>query len=326
MHALRPVPLIAALAAACFCQAAAASTALPTLPSGGAAVTSFQGLALNQWYVLGNHLSAATWVPGAITQDGSALALPGASDLVRQAAAAPASGSALASALAQVSTTRLGAKAWAGEAATPLANAPMAMGYASVVFAAVLDQDVRLSFDLRLDGSLTASDPLTPGAGAAVAALAFGSTANYQTEHLSTAFAAAGLDAYAEDEAFIRQYSTLQSTRQTHLDTFGAQTRALHNPIAVDSTLTVTAEGTRLDCDPGLSPVCGHYAYFFGVMLFTAAQDGGLADFSHTLQVSSYRVDGGPALAFEAVSAVPEPSAALLLGAGLCALVWRRRR
>lgn len=325
---LRLATMALSLAAAFSCQPAAADATTPTLPLGTPDFSNLYGLELNQWYVLGNHVDAGTLVNGIPTQDGTPRTFPTGGDLTRRAETSQTSGSKWASAQALVSPTSLGALASAHDPGSAFSSGTLAVGYSTITFAAMLDQATSFKFDIKLDGHLDANDQhklSTDVTGAAVSALAFGSFTNQTNADMVTAFSTAGLDPYAEGEAFIRQYSAVHSTTQAHLDTFGAQTSAVDDRVDVDTTLHVTADGTRLDCDPSLSPACGRYFYYFTVMLFTAAQDGGLADFSHTLQVSSVSAGGGAAQPFSAISAVPEPSSALLLALGLGGLAARRR-
>ncbi|HET9642804.1 MAG TPA: PEP-CTERM sorting domain-containing protein, partial [Burkholderiaceae bacterium] len=77
-----------------------------------------------------------------------------------------------------------------------------------------------------------------------------------------------------------------------------------------------------------ISPACGRYFYMAGAFLFTGAQNGGFADFSHTLEITSVSVGDGAAQPFEALSPVPEPASATLLAVGMLGLfsiVTRRR-
>lgn len=329
MQALRLTALALSLATAFLSTPAVADLTAPPLPLGTPGFSNLYGLELNQWYVYANQNTAGTLVDGKTTQDGALTIFPTGTDLTRRAETSQVSGSKQASALATVSPTSLGAAASAHDPVNLFSNGTLAVGQASMMFAAVLDQNTSFKFDIKLNGHLDANDQHKLGpdvAGAAVSALVFGSTPNYKTEDMVTTFNAAGLDPYAEGEAFIRQYSALQSSTQAHMDTFGAQTSPIHDLVNVNTTMHVSVDGTYQDCDRQLSPACGRYVYFFNVMLFTAAQDGGLADFSHTLQVSSYSVGGGAAQPFSAVSAVPEPATAPLLALGIVGVLGAAAR
>jgi hypothetical protein len=136
----------------------------------------------------------------------------------------------------------------------------------------------------------------------------------------------AGLGAFAEGgDPLLQQLISAKPSTQTHLDVYGAQSDVDHRAVDIDTTLHVSANGTRIDCDTPISPACGRYFYAVDAFLFTGAQNGGLADFSHTLEVASISIGGGAAQPFNAISAVPEPATALLMALGLCGLAGRRR-
>lgn len=333
MPALRPASalrLLAAVAAATLATAPArADTTLPPLPLGTPGLSNLYGLELNQWFVFANLPSAGTYIDGSTTQEGALQPFPLGSELSRQAQTSQASGSKLASAFARVSATGVGASASARDPLDPASSWTGAASYAMVSYAAVLDRNTSVRFDLKLDGQLRTLGERAIGpdaSGAAVAALAYGSQAEMTNESQRAVFEAAGLSPDAGGDVLLQQLSTLKSSTQTHLDAFGAQADTAHPWTDVDTTLHVTAQGTEVKCDGSFSsPACGRYFYLFNVLLFTGAQNGGLADFSHSLQVSAISVDGGAALPFQAVSAVPEPSTALLWAAGVCGLLVRRR-
>ncbi|MFG6428837.1 hypothetical protein [Roseateles sp. LYH14W] len=329
MNSLRLAASALSLSAALAPQAAMADAAAPTLPLGQPDLSNLYGLELNQWYVFANFNTAGTVVDGVVTQQGGFKAFPAGADLSRSAETSQAAGAKLAAASARVSPTGVGTMASARDTLNPLGTGAAAIGYSTVTYAAYLEQDTSFQFDIKLTGQLSRLGDRPAGAdtsGAAVAALTYGSHANYTTEAAVATFNAAGLDPYAEGDALIQQYRSLTSSTQTHLDAFGAQTSAADSTIAVDTTLRVTAQGTRQNCDTPFSPACGRYLYFFNVVLFTGAQNGGLADFSHSLEVSSVSVGGDAALPFSAISPVPEPAQAALLIAGLLAVCAARRR
>jgi hypothetical protein len=333
MPAFRLAVLSLGLAAAFAATPARADATTPSLPLGLPGPSNLYGFELNQWFVYANHVSAGTFIDGSTTEDGGLIPFPSASQLTRSAEASQVSGSKLAAGFARVAPSSLGASASARDPLNPASTLTGAAGYAMVSYVAVLDTDASLQFNLKLDGQLHTVGERALGAdgsGAAVAALAYGSHANMTTANVAQTFEAAGISPDADGDLLLHELSTLKSSTQTHLDAFGAQTDTARTSADIDTTLHVTAQGTRLDCDASVvSPACGRYFYMLNLVLFTGAQDGGVADFSHSLQVSSYSVNGGPAQAFTAVSPVPEPANASLLIVGLAALggfVWRRRR
>lgn len=331
MHAVRFSTLALSLIAAFVHAPAAADVTPPPLSLGTPDISNLFGLELNQWYVFANRAAAGTIVDGQLSEQVLSKVVPTGADLSLRAEDSQTSGSKLASAMARVSPTSIGASASAHDPLNPLGAGTAAISYSTVTYFALLDQDTSFKFDFKLDGQLRrVGDAMAPDtSGAAVAGLAYGSHANYTGAAANAAFLAAGLDLDAGSEPLIQQLSHLQSSTQTHLDAFGAQTSSVNSSIDVDTTLHVTAQGTQQNCQTPISPACGRYFYFFNVLLFNGAQNGGVADFSNSLKVTGVSMDGGPALPFNAISPVPEPTSAALLFAGLmgvAGIVARRRR
>lgn len=317
---VRPIAL--SLFAAC--MPAAAQSSLPPMLLGTPDPASFHGLLLNQWYVAAKQVSAGSLIDGVPTQGGSFETFPLAPATPSRAESGQTLDGKTVSASALATATQLGASASAAAPLQPDATGMTAVGYAALSYWAVLDRDVVVSFSLGLQGSLSTSGSLAAGSDAStagVAVLAHGSQANFSKASQAALFANAGLDVDAEGETLLRQLGMLQPSTQPHLDVFGAQADTLHSWVPVDTTMSVTAHGTELVCDgtepAAIAAVCGRYFYFMNVFLFTGAHNGATADFSHTLGVSSIRVDGGPEQAFSPVSAVPEPGSAWMLSAGL---------
>lgn len=323
------------------CAAASALSSLPAaaqvaLPGGPvtAGPESFYGLLLNQWYVAGNNVNASTFIDGATGGQGGLLSFPTPAALSRTAESSQRTDSKLASSAAAVSSTSLGAFASAGAPLEPMATWAGATAYSMVSYWAVLERDAPVRFDLHLDGLLSTTGGRLSGpdaSGAAVAVLAHGSESNFSNASQAALFARGGINANAEGDALLQQLTTLRPSTQTHLEAFGAQSDAMHPSMTINTDLHVTASGTRIDCDASVpapvSAACGRYFYFMNVFLFTGAQNGGIADFSHTLQVTGLSVDGAVTQPFTAASPVPEPRSALLLAAGVLALAaWRRRQ
>lgn len=333
MRQLRSLPL--ALFAALLPGLAAAQATVPTPPLGDPTPASLYGALLNQWYVGINHVSAGTFIDGATTLNGGIAALPTPAELARSADTAQTQGSKQASAAASVTSTSLGAYSLARDPMDSASTWTGALAYSIVSYWAVLDSPAPVRFDLKLSGTLATSGDRSLDAdasGAAVAALAYGSQANPTNESQAALFGAAGFSWLAEGDVLLHELSTLKSSTQTHLDTFGAQSDTAHRAIDVDTELHVTASGTEIKCNgtepAAVQPLCGRYSYFMNVMLFTGAQNGGLADFSHTLGVVSLSVGGGAAQPLNAISPVPEPATAPMLAlgvAGLLAAAARRR-
>lgn len=316
MTFLRPAAFALSLTTALLHAPASADAEPPRLSLGTPDLSNLYGLELNQWYVFANHVTAGTIIGEQVTQDGTFKAFPTGTDLGRHAETSNVVDGRLASAFARVSPTSLGAAASARDPLNLQGTGTTAIGYSMVTYFALLDQDTSFKFDIKVDGQLQ-KHGVAATSGAAVAALAYGSHANYTTEAATATFNAAGLDPWAEGDTLALQLSSLQSSTQFHLDVLGRQTSLTDTSIDIDTTLQVTAQGTQQNCDRPVSPACGRYFYFFDVVLFTGARDGGSADFSHTLEISSVSVGGGAAQPFNAISPVPEPAGTALLVAGL---------
>lgn len=316
------------LAALAFQGGAQAQVTLPSLPLGNPDPASDYGTLLNQWYVSFNRVNASTFIDGALTNNGNERLFPSPDALARTAETFQTVGNKTATASSRVSATSMGAAATAIDPIEPTSTRTVGISYSALSYWAVLDRNVPVTFDLKLDGTLRTTGDRSAGAdasGAAVAVLAHGSEANFNNASQAALFGAAGIDVNAEGEALLAQLSTLRPSTQTHLDAFGAQSDRSSSGVDVNTMLHVTASGTEIHCDTPVSPACGRYFYFMGVFLFTGAQNGGLADFSHTLSVSSFSVNGAAAQPFLPTSPVPEPASALLLAAGLIGLRLRRR-
>lgn len=328
MTAVRITSLALSLVAAFAPTPVLADATPPPLSLGAPNISNLWGLELNQWYVFGSRVTAGTIIDGQLTEKSDSRAVPTRADLELRVEDSQVSGSKLASAMARVSPTSLGAAASARDPLNPLGAGTAAVGYSVVTYFAMLDQDSSFKFDIKLDGQLRQlGDAMAPDtSGAAVAALTYGSHANYTGAASQAAYLAAGVDLDAGSETLVQQLAHLNSSTQTHLDAFGAQTSSVNSWIDVDTTLHVTAQGTQQNCEKPISPACGRYFYFFNVLLFTGAQNGGLSDFSHTLEVSSYSADGGAALPFSAISPVPEPASTAMLALGLTTLAGLARR
>ena len=325
-----------ALASAMAHLPASADAVLPPFPLGAPTPANLYGLELNQWYVASNEVFAGTIIDGALSRSGGTVDFPTPSQLSRSADNAQHNDSKLASAFARVGPYSLGTSASAGAPLEPTATGSVAIGHAVVGYWAMLDQDTTVTFNLKLDGHLGTTGDVALGAdrsGAAVTAFAFGSETGLSSANAYTMFAKAGLGAFAEgnnEDAALQELISAQPSTQLHLDVYGAQSDVNHRAVDVDTMLHVSANGTRIDCDTPISPACGRYFYMVGTFLFTGGQTGGLADFSHTLQVSSVSIGGGAAQPFLPASPVPEPASWLLMAAGMAALAalagTRRRR
>lgn len=329
MQVLRLSALALGLAASFTFPASAASLVTP--PSLGAPdLPNLYGMELNQWFVLGNSVFAGTLIDGVLSRSGSTEYFPTPSLLSRSTDDFQISGGKMASSFARVGPYIAGSSASAGAPLEPLSTGSIAVSHATVGYWAVLDADTTITFDLKLDGHMGTTGDRALGAdrsGAAVTALALGTQANYSAEGSYAFLQKAGLGAFeVGGDPLLQELITAHSSTQEHLDVFAAQSDTMHRALDVDTTLHVSAKGTRIDCDPALSPACGRYFYGMTVFLFTGAQNGGLADFSHTMEITGLSIGGAPTQPFNAISAVPEPAPALLLAAGLAAFALRRRQ
>ncbi|RZJ06213.1 MAG: PEP-CTERM sorting domain-containing protein [Rubrivivax sp.] len=328
MQVLRLSTLALGLAVSFPFPASAVSLVTPP-PLGAPTPSNLYGLELNQWFVFGNSVFAGTLIDGTLASSGGNENFPAPALLSRSAEHFQASGDKQASSFARVGPHSAGAFASASAPLEPLGTGMAAVGHATVSYWAVLDSDTTVTFNLKLDGHMGTTGDLTLGAdrsGAAVTALALATQANYTAEGSYAFLQKAGLGAFeVGGDPLLQELINAHSTTQEHLAVFAAQSDTDHPALDVDTTLQVSAKGTRIDCDPALSPACGRYYYGMTVFLFNGAQNGGFADFSHTMEITGLSIGGAPAQPFSAISAVPEPAPALLLAAGLAGLALRRR-
>jgi hypothetical protein len=278
-----------------------------------------------------NQTHADTFIDGVSTSNASYALAPTMAQLSAYSSTYQVQGSKQASASASTTATTLGAAASAIDALHPDSTLTAATSYALVSYWAVLPSSDAITFNFKLDGTLNVTGSRALGADASragVAMLALGSITDGTSASYQQVFANLGFSATAQGDAMLAQLAALPTTSQRNLATLGASATFSHNTETVDTTLQVTADGTRIDCDGALVPACGNYFYFVNLMLFTGAQNGGVADFSHTLAVTSVQTAQGTALPFSAqtLSPVPEPAAAWLLLGGLGSLAAYRRR
>jgi|APMI01.1.fsa_nt_gi hypothetical protein len=332
MPSFRLAALALSLPAAFAPQAASADALLPPIPLGVPNASNLYGLELNQWFAITNGIAAGTIIDGTLSEQGGPIYYPSVADLNRTAEDLQAFNGKQASAFARVGPNSLGASASAGAPLEPMSTGSVAVGQSWVGYWAVLDQDTAIHFDLKLDGHLATTGDRSSGtdkSGSALAAFVIGSEANFTNESQSALLQTAGLDALMVGGApLLQQLITLKPSTQTYLDAFGAQSDTTSRSLDINTTLHVTANGTRINCDTPISSACGRYFYMVSAFLFTGAQNGGFADFSHTLEISSVSVGSGPAQPFSALSPVPEPASAPLLALGiigLAGIVTRRR-
>jgi len=286
---------------------------------------------LNRWYVMESKTSAVAVIDGQLQNDfhrhiygDGLLAEDSQARLNLDGRSAEARNS--------VAAGRIGSFSAARQALNPDATFSLAHGYSMISFAAFLSNAAPVTLDLHLTGSLqtlgdraaTGSDPSR----AVVAAYGLGSPSDVNEGGFDRLFANIGIDPNLEGEALLNQLAHWPTTSQRNLQTVGVQTDSLNRSAEVDQRFSVTADSTRYDCPAGVvSPLCGSYYLQFHLFLFTAAENGGIADFSHSLAVDAIRVAEGTSLSFDPGQAlpvittpVPEPSRAALLGLGLLAI------
>ncbi|MCV2418985.1 PEP-CTERM sorting domain-containing protein [Paucibacter sp. DJ2R-2] len=286
---------------------------------------------LNRWHVFESKTSAVAVIDGRLQNDfhrhifGDGL-------LAEDSLARLNADGRSAEAQNTVGAARLGSFSAALQPLAPDATISLAHGYSMISFMAYLSSAAPVTLDLHLSGTLqtlgdraaTGSDPSR----AVVAAYGVGSPSDANEGGFDRLFANIGIDPNLEGEALLNQLAHWPTSSQRNLQTLGVQTDSLQRSAEVDQRFSVTADSTRVDCPAGVvSPLCGSYYLQFHLFLFTAAENGGLADFSHSLSVDAIHVAEGTSLSFEPGQAlpvittpVPEPSPAVLLGLGLLAI------
>jgi hypothetical protein len=280
---------------------------------------------VGRWYYAYSNTSATALTDAAYNQDAhtsyglasdnGGLALPSQISV--------STGSKVASASSFVAATAIGAGTTAVDALDPDSTLVASTAVAVIHYRAVLSSPDPVTLDFHLSGQLNVVGDRSLGTDpsrAAVAVAAVGSLTDAAPGAYDALFANIGL--VPVDGLFtLDQYAAWPTSTQRNLATAGAQASTAHLEQIVDTHFSVTADGTLIDCAPGLAPVCGNYFFFFTVFMVAGSENGGLADFTHTLSVEAIHAGAQAPVSFEPTALpVPEPATALLWLAGLCSL------
>lgn len=320
-----------ALAALYSASPASAQVSVPGFLPGSFAPYLATGAVPDGWYLGSNLATAGTAINSIYDTQQQFHAVPKPAQLNLRAESMLMAGGRTASALGLTHIDGVGAAASAIDRLDPGSTLTAAVSQAQVWYWGYSSSNLPVSFDIHLSGRLGATGSRGLGAepsGAAVAALALGSISNGTMADYNNLASGAGLNPGAEGAALLTELQSMPVTTQRNLATFGAQATVVDTAKTVDTVLRVTADPTQIGCETLVSSVCGKYFYFLSVYLFNGAENGGFADFSQSMRVETFSVGSGASQVFEAqtLSAVPEPTSALLLAAGLSVVAVARRR
>ena len=324
---------------------ASAQVFTPGLFGGATSAAGAASLEPDRWYVWYSRTQAAAQADA----DGALQAWTGnlaglAADSLASAAAASKS----ATAGASLTATTLHAGAVAQDSFDAGSTLTAGLAFASIGYIAFLDTTAPLRLDLHLTGSLaitgdrnrTLPDPTRAG----VAAVAVGSLNGGDNAAYLGLFRSIGIsDPLAEGDALVAQLATWPTTdwlvppQQPHIASVGLTVLAepVDNPTTVERSFSVFAAGTPVVCPPDVVlAVCGKQMFSFQLSLVAGTQNGGIADFSHSLSVEALHLPADQTLRFAdgqaiplVTTPVPEPSTWALCLGGLAALAgWRRRK
>ena len=313
---------------------ASAGIFLPEFAPASIAAGDLDGIEAGRWYINYSQTSAGTFIDGVsnlasdfalATEDGG---------LAKRSERLDAVGSKQAFASAGVDATRLGTTATSVDPIDPNSTHFGSLAFATVQYYAFLNTSAAIELDLNLTGTLRTQGersfamPEPTLAGVAMAAL--GSQTNATTDSIAALYRDAGIDPDAEGDALLGQLITWPTDSSRHLAVYGLRADTAFSERVLDEHFSITADGTRMDCDTGVSEVCGTHFYSFTLTLFSGSQNGAIADLSHSLSIEALHLPVGTALRFAPgqaipVAPVPVPASLWLLAAALCGLAGRRR-
>ncbi|EHR73261.1 hypothetical protein BurJ1DRAFT_4472 [Burkholderiales bacterium JOSHI_001] len=355
---LRRAALATFACAAGLCALPAAAQLVPALPPLGTQtlIDSFSQLQPGFWFVNSSQTNVAALVDsGATVLNDRHTAQLGGPSAVAALSTARVTGSTTltagqsAAATAHVTATTLGTVAAAGDSASTESILQAATAFSVIEYRAFLAEPGPVMLTARLDGSLTVSGsrplglPQPSQAGVAVSVLGVPAGVIGDTGAITRLYQSVGVaDPQAEGDALLAQLLTWPTTPgyltpgyNPNLATFGQLlgTDSLDSGKPLQHDFVVFSDGNRLDCPAEVKiPVCGTYLHEFVLFLFTGAQDGAAADFSHTLSVTSLQLPAGSSMGFadgESVplsfAPVPEPAPTALWLAGLTVLGFAGR-